>query len=106
MWGLKVSFDKKLSNEIFNRIINSHAYDSNSKKGNDQFFLRDKVYYMLKNISIIHDSYTCERYPPSEPFPTKRDGFSFVGFTDVYRTVNEYCPIECRPINHSDWMYC
>jgi hypothetical protein len=109
MWGLKVAKNKELSNKIFKKIIDSKIYSSIkeiSKRNNDQLFLRDKIYHLLRNVSIIHDSYHCKLYKDSEPFPTKRDGFSFVGFTDVYRTVNEYCPIECRPINHSDWMYC
>jgi hypothetical protein len=106
MWGLKVSSNKELSNEIFNKIVNSQAYDSNSKKGNDQYFLRDQVYFIIKDISIIHDSYLCKRYLPSEAWPSKREGFYYVGYTDVYKTVNEPCPIECRPINHTDWLYC
>jgi hypothetical protein len=106
MWGLKVSSNKILSNIIFNKIINSQAYDLNSKKGKDQIFLKDHIYYLLKNISVIHDSYLCKVFLPNEPWPTKREGMSFVGYTDVYKTVNEHCPIECRPVNHKDWLYC
>jgi hypothetical protein len=69
-------------------------------------FLKDKIYNLVKNVSIIHDSYTCKEYPGSEPFPVKRNGFNFIGSTDNYKTVNEPCPFECRPINHSDWLYC
>jgi hypothetical protein len=109
MWGLKVSSDKNISNEIFKRIINSKKYNSNKIKDNDQLFLKDEVYNLIKNNSVIHDSYTCKIYKDSKPFPTKRDGLSFIGsnnFSLLHTHVNEHCPIECRPINHSDWIYC
>ena len=107
MWGLKVSSNKELSNEIFNKIVNSQAYDSNSKKGNDQYFLRDQVYFIIKDISIIHDSYLCLFYNDSEPFPSKRKNKKYyIGLNNYYVSMLTECPIECRPKNHTDWIYC
>ena len=63
MWGLKVAKNKELSNKIFKKIIDSKIYSSIkeiSKRNNDQLFLRDKIYHLLRNVSIIHDSYHCK----------------------------------------------
>lgn len=112
MWGFKSNFDRKLSNDLINKIINKHLakkYNFNSKKGLDQYFLRDKIYDLIKDKSIIHDSYWCNRFNDSEPFPTKRKGNCFVGKIGL---CNEYdnsfakCPLECRLKNHSDWLQC
>ena len=36
-------------------------YNKNSQKGLDQYFLSDKVYGLVRNKSIIHDSYSTDR---------------------------------------------
>ena len=62
-----------------------------------------------KNELMSHDSYTCEDFPESRPWPTARRGREFVGspsllFPEVF--VSEQCPWECRPNNHKSWLYC
>jgi len=68
---------------------------------------------------MVHDSYFCDRWEftlfdwiPTHPFPTKRDGFDFVG---SYKNVQDFensthgltiCPEKCRPVYGTDWKYC
>ena len=45
----------------------------------DMYFLNDRVWPMIVNDQIAHDSYHCTRYPNSKPFPTRRFGLEHVG---------------------------
>ena len=57
---------------------------------------------------FIHDSYLCEVFKDSEPFPTRRiesEGNNFVG-ANGHGPLLEICPYECRTAEHKDWIYC
>lgn len=59
---------------------------------------------------VAHDSYCCQYFPHSRPFPNQRKGGAFVGMTgslsaDENSTAAE-CPRKCRPNVTSDWRYC
>ena len=66
-----------------------------------------------KYLALTHDSYSCNSYLRTKPFPTQRvDGINnFVGAVpELNNTIqliegNE-CPISCRPKDHTDWIYC
>ena len=64
---------------------------------------------MLKNLSVVHDSYLCQEYPSLHwrPFPTQRpDGeYNFVGAAGRVE-LRMMCPEECRPPDHLDWQFC
>lgn len=77
-------------------------------KWSDQFFLRDYVYSLVKNDSLIHVSYLCAFYKDSIPFPTRRVGDCFVGQVGNCNKNSTFieCPVECRPKGHKDWIYC
>ena len=113
MWGLKSSGDRKLANDIINKIKNKNIaekYNFNSRKGLDQYFLRDEIYGVIKEKSIIHDSFLCNQYKDSEPFPSKRNGNCYVGQVGICSDYSNNpipdCPIECRLKNHYDWLKC
>ncbi|XP_018021787.1 uncharacterized protein LOC108677978 isoform X2 [Hyalella azteca] len=63
------------------------------------------------NKSVVHDSFTCAKYPGSVPFPTQRKDGQFVG-NRRYRAnfsneaLRKKCPRFCRPHDHPDWEYC
>lgn len=74
----------------------------------DQNFLSAYVYPLISNNTIVHDSYLCKLFGGS-PFPSKREGDCFVGSTtncNKYYRFLEECPIDCRPKDHTDWIYC
>ncbi len=115
MWGFFNSRDRILANKIFGLLINpliapNYNLNHSSPKGFDQYFLSSYVYLDIKKSSIIHDSYTCQSFKDSQPFPTKRHGNCFVGTSldicDDKEPSFVSCPIQCRPKDHSDWTYC
>ena len=115
MWGFFNSRNRKLANHIKNLILDeaiSKRYNknSNSPKGEDQNFLSDYVYPLIKDKSIIHDSYTCKHFNDSKSFPTKRIGNCFIGLEKLTEYCDPdasfyICPIECRQKN-KDWESC
>ena len=112
MWGLNKKIDEIQAKEMIKLILDKNEaikYNKNSQKGLDQSFLTDKVYHLLKNKSIIHDSFLCKKYKDSEPFPSQRIDGLFVGANYKYGKLegSKYeCPIECRPKNNLNWIYC
>lgn len=114
MWGFYSKRNRDLADELFKLILSlklSRKYNRKLKnlKGFDQFFLRDQIYSKIKEHSIIHDSYHCEKFKDSKPFPTKRQGDCFVGGINCNRSATAVilnCPKECRPKNHQDWLTC
>lgn len=59
-------------------------------------------------MQMAHDSYSCEKFPDTRPYPTQRKDGLFVGgrkFQGVQ--LNIPCPLKCRPANAtSEWTYC
>ena len=116
MWGFSRSKNRKLADEISNKILNrknSIIYNkkSESLEGLDQTFLGKKIYPLIKDKSIIHDSYLCKHYKDGTPFPSQLKGNCFIGrigTCDDQNGILPYgeCPIECRPKNHTNWIYC
>ncbi|RNA07108.1 hypothetical protein BpHYR1_028042 [Brachionus plicatilis] len=113
MWGLKTHLDRLGSKFIFNQIVDkifSKKFNPNSKspKGYDQVFLATSVYDYIIYSSLEHDSYLCNFFPTSKPFPTRRIGNCFVGCIGSCNQSAVFypCPRECRPKNHSNWIYC
>ncbi|XP_068201523.1 uncharacterized protein [Palaemon carinicauda] len=65
----------------------------------------------VQHDGIFHDAFTCMRYPGSRPFPTKRNGDTYVGMRTYRKTyeldgIRRTCPEICRPINHQEWEFC
>ena len=82
--------------------------------GADLVFLCDKVWPQVQYDQISHDSYTCDKFVNSVPFPTRRSNdFQHVGqvfennqprWGDIKCCMeNNPTPIECR--KNKDWMY-
>ena len=63
----------------------------------------------MKNYSIAHDSYYCEEFSNTMPFPVKRPTGpnNFVGAIILDgSSLKTPCPIPCRPLDHQDWTIC
>ena len=82
--------------------------------GADLIFLGDHVWPQIQYDQMAHDSYTCDKFPNSQPFPTKRpDDFQHVGqvfeggkprMGDIDCCMrNNPTPVECR--KQKDWIY-
>jgi len=79
----------------------------------DQKYLHDYVWPAVKDYTMSHDSYFCQKYISRTvlPYPTQRTGRTdFVG--NPYRSADEYygmtlteeCPKACR--GDPQWRYC
>ena len=115
MWGFKNSLDRNLSNHLLKFILSKHlSFSYNirniNKKGGDQEFLSRYVYPLIKSRSLIHDSFKCEKYEFSQPWPTKRLSDCYVGSPSNCNESNKKsfyeCPLNCRPKDHKNWTYC
>ena len=112
MWGFKMYKNRGIAKKIFNRILNrkgSFLYKRDDRKPFDQFFLSDKVYPLIRDRSLIHDSYLCNRFKDSVPFPSQREGNCFIGSPLSCNLESKSffkCPIECRPLHGLNWTYC
>ncbi|XP_057303844.1 uncharacterized protein LOC130641169 [Hydractinia symbiolongicarpus] len=105
------SKNETVSDLVFN-AIRKHGYHKNETfepfKESDQTLLRDFVWPLVRHDSMQHDGYSCERYPESYPFPSRRETNSsgFMGCKRPCTRVVPPCPLKCRPKNHQDWMFC
>jgi hypothetical protein len=85
------------------------------KKSGDQQFLLDYIWNFFKNNALIFDSYFCQTLN-GRPFLSRgpKDN-CFLGcirpccsntIKDDFNIRLKHCPIECRPKEHLDWIYC
>lgn len=118
MWGYVNHKNRILANKIFDMIVDKDIAklfnNGSSLKEKDQEFLKMYVWPIARNNATIHASYYCNLFnTTSLPFPTQRiQTYCFTTCTsccnsDRYKTKWKYeCPVECRPSNHKDWIYC
>lgn len=113
MWGFRTAHDRKISHLILKKLQNVTIMQNYIEKG-DQPFLQNEVWPLVKNNSVIHDSFHCRRFRDnSRPFPTRRPVVKGANiFVGCVKPCAEYqftfgkCPIECRPKHHKEWIYC
>lgn len=73
LWGGTKGAIRGMTNMV-SQFKNRQSY------GGDLQFLGEKIWPLVKNDQIAHDSYSCKKFPNSHPFPTKRpDDFQHVG---------------------------
>ncbi|XP_018015586.1 uncharacterized protein LOC108672433, partial [Hyalella azteca] len=77
----------------------------------DQIMLAKHLWPFMQGDLMEHDSYHCEIYPGSLPFPTQRREWRYCGwgpYKASKRTIvfKKQCPMACRPKDHPDWTWC
>ena len=110
-WGLKLSdLEKSMMASAFALVAkDSILYVDQEAYGEDQQFLRWYVWPWTMSNSLSHDSYYCNVYPHTSPFPTERkiESFNYVSaFPFSFEPYKAVCPQKCRPKNHPEWEYC
>lgn len=118
LWGFANKRNKTLANRLFNTIIDPmlatiYNRDKLNAKNYDQLFLKDQIWHHATDKAIIHDSYLCDVFGESLPFPTQRKlSNNFVGMPTIGCPAEdtkidiEQCPEKCRPTSNKDWLYC
>lgn len=115
MWAFRPPLNPKISRMFYDKIHNKALIKKYDAK-NDQTFLANEIWPHVKSDAIAHDSFLCKTSygHKSVPFPTQRqftnDSDCFIGCVrpccrNGVKPFGE-CPIECRPKDHQDWIYC
>ncbi|KAL7643493.1 UNVERIFIED_CONTAM: hypothetical protein RMT77_005475 [Armadillidium vulgare] len=108
MWGIRLKDENRENiNQIKDQMFKESVY--RVKKVTDQMLLEQFLWPEFEYDFLAHDSYFCDRFQGSSPFPTRREGKKFVGaaiFRNSSSKVREKCPAICRPKTHQDWEYC
>ena len=113
-WGARLgphnSIVRKLFRESFMKASHDYVFWAERKSwGPDQNFLNRYIWPWARLSSLSHDSYSCNKFPNTRPFPTRRESGpnNFVAaVVEVGVSLQEPCPVECRPSNHQDWVTC
>ena len=72
------------------------AFGKFKLKWADMDFLDKVIWPQVKDNTLAHDSYTCEKFPGSRPFPTRRNiDFEFVGQVWMTKLVARQRFIDC-----------
>ena len=114
LWGVKLTPNiRHRIHQSFEKIFKSSMfYNGQNHKGSDQDLLEKFIWPWAKDFSMGHDSYFCQNYINSRPFPTKREQnlCNFIGCIseEDYFNLTEAneCPIKCRPKEHPNWKHC
>lgn len=103
MWGARNTNDNlKEMQEMRQKILDG---GSSWFKSFDQLLLSRIVWPIAKSNMVAHDSFLCQAFEGTKPWPSKRSNFTFVGDMEgLY--IRQTCPEECRPLDHKDWIYC
>ena len=111
LWCFRNSKNREFGANILNIILRKVGKRTSKKeanKGNDQVILNVYIRPLVKNDTLQHDAYLCNKFVGSVPFPTKRpEGDKrFTGCVRPCKYPARVCPKHCRPKNHLDWEYC
>ena len=114
MWGIKLTDETRLLiKQAFDRMFltSTNLLGSRTQPQHDQIVLKNYVWPVVKNRSMVHDAYFCQKWEGSVPFPSQRvdELRNFVGAPYEMRlpfTKAFHCPQACRPNDHQDWTYC
>uniref|UniRef100_A0A0K2TR23 Uncharacterized protein n=1 Tax=Lepeophtheirus salmonis TaxID=72036 RepID=A0A0K2TR23_LEPSM len=116
MWGVNLqnkNSRERLKTGLYNMLKDPIAFSSRTESQHDQTLLKKYIWPLAGVHGLSHDSYFCQTYKDSIPFPTQRRNgiLNFVGaVADINNTIvftekNE-CPYACRPKDHKEWAYC
>ncbi|KAK2705489.1 hypothetical protein QYM36_015770 [Artemia franciscana] len=109
MWGARLD---KRGKEIREAAVNMVLSSQDDLKSTDQRQLAYQIWPLVKNDSVVHDSYNCKNHHLRScditlPFPTRRENLTFVGQVASGKWLFiEECPEECRPMEHKEWYFC
>lgn len=102
MWCFRPSLDSTLGRTALTILL--HRSRNLRNKKYDQKLLQEILWPHVRDQTLEHDSYLCEYYTNSRPFPSQRKDY-FVGCVRDCSVDSVFeCPSKCR--GHPDWKYC
>lgn len=113
-WGVRLgpakSKVRRMMVEAFQQASKDPMFWANRLAyGPDQGFLKRYLWPWGKWSAVSHDSYSCQHFPRTSPFPTRRSEGenNFVAAVVQSRDIlRKECPPACRPPDHQDWIRC
>jgi hypothetical protein len=111
LWGVKSNKERLWMKNVSQYLLSPDVAQCYAGEG-DQTFLEDYIWpraTMYNKMTLEYDSFLCGKFPNSRPFPTrKKSPTLFVGCRRPNCTRDEHpeCPMECRPPDHQDWIWC
>jgi hypothetical protein len=111
LWGIKLDKERPWIKNVSQYLLTPDVVKCYAGI-HDQTFLEDYIWphaSVYKNFTLEYDSFYCEKYPNSLPYPTRKEsGTRFIGCRRSNCTGDEHppCPEKCRPVNHTDWIWC
>lgn len=113
-WGVRLGPAKSKVRQMVAESFRQASKDpmfwaGRSAYGPDQGFLKRYLWPWGKWSAVSHDSYSCQHFPRTSPFPTRRgEGENnFVAAVVQSRDIlRQECPAACRPPDHPDWIRC
>ena len=115
LWGVKMTdVDRAMIASVMNMASrNFWFWENRFKYSADQTILKEYFWPWIQSNMVCHDSFYCQKYKNTQPFPTQRpEGFAnYAGTYNFMRkhqknSVERECPIKCRPKDHQDWELC
>ena len=105
MWCFRPSASGTLGASLLDKIL-SESDKPNLSTRADQLLIERFIWPQLQSRTLQHDSYFCHLYEDAKPFPTQRREYYVGCVRDCWVYKKEVCPVQCRPADHQDWLYC
>ena len=117
MWGVKLNQNnlRPALRSVFLAMLRSassywEADDLNNIGSEDQALLERYLWPWAKALTLQHDSYHCDLFTKSHPWPSQRqeeEPNNFVGAPVALNSIlRDPCPKKCRPREHQEWILC
>eukprot|EP00093_Oithona_nana_P009625 09625.XXX_377775_379280_1 [CDS] Oithona nana genome sequencing. len=114
MWGVKLSSPqmRKALQAVFYQMLHADSayWRGQIISSRDQALLERYLWPWAKDITLQHDSYHCDLFAKSHPWPTRRQEWetnNYVGAPFALNTtLSTTCPVKCRPRTHPEWNLC
>ncbi|XP_046640878.1 uncharacterized protein LOC124326211 [Daphnia pulicaria] len=110
LWGVKLAGDSNRRRQVTKAFERLFSQEKHVNQYNfDQRLLTKRIWPIAKSSHMAHDSYCCQKFKGSRPFPTQRSRqLTFVGgIQQKNQTIQSPCPKACRPVDvRPQWNYC
>ena len=109
MWCFRTEYNRTLGRELLEAVLEkAKGYSRRIDQPIINTVINGLMYRKYKLTKRLqHDSYWCGFYKGTKPFPTKREGNTFVGCpSHLCKAKIRECPVNCRPSYGKNWTYC
>lgn len=111
LWGIKLNKERSWIKNISSILLTPDIVRCYTGE-RDQIFLEEFIWphaNLYSKKTLEYDSYNCQKFPNARPFLIRKQSSTrFVGCRRPNCTTDEHppCPMQCRPPNHLDWIWC